>query len=80
MSNEELIESISTLIDIQCAKQKTNKSNLSLKMNRNPRYLSNMFNKNKNSIDVLVLCEIAKQLECEPSELIPNLDSLKSLN
>ena len=79
MEKKALVDAISTLIDIECLRKKTNKSKLSLQLGKNSRYLKNMFNKNE-SIDISVICEISILLECEPNKLIPNLDFLKTLN
>ncbi len=79
MDKKALLDAVSTLVEIECVRKKTNKSQLSIKLGRNRNYLNNMFNKNE-SIDISVICEIATCLECEPNKLIPNLDFLKTLN
>jgi hypothetical protein len=79
MEKKIILDEISTLIDIECARNKTNKSKLSKELGKNDRYLNNMFNKN-DSFDISIICEIAVLLDCEPSILIPNLDFLKSLD
>lgn len=78
MERKALVDAISTLIDIECLRKKTNKSKLSIQLGKNRNYLNNMFNKNE-SIDISVICEIAIFLECEPIKLIPNLDFIKTL-
>ena len=55
MGKKALVDAISTLIDIECLRKKTNKSKLSLQLGKNSRYLNNMFNKNE-SIDISVIC------------------------
>jgi len=79
MNKKDIVEAISLLVEIECTKKKTNKTQLSLKLGKNSRYLHNMFNKN-DSIGMTIICEIALLLDCEPKALIPNLDFLKTLN
>jgi len=65
-------------IDIECIKKKTTISEISKKMGKNERYISNKFNQN-NTISIDFLYQVAKELECDVSILLPSSDQVNSL-
>jgi transcriptional regulator with XRE-family HTH domain len=73
-----LLELIKQHIDIECIKKKTTISEISKKMGKNERYISNKFNQN-NTISIDFLYQVAKELECDVSILLPSSDQVNSL-
>lgn len=65
-----LIEQIKILVENEANKKGKSLNAVSIDLGMNSRYLSNIFNKNKD-IKVQILYDISTVLECEVSTLLP---------
>lgn len=72
INNDELLQQIKELIEKKCMEEKIPLTELSLKLGKNKRFISNKFSKNS-TITINVLYEIANVLNCEPITFLPSI-------
>jgi transcriptional regulator with XRE-family HTH domain len=75
-TNDELLAEIKELLEKKCKESDISLTELSIKLGKNKRFISNKFSKNS-TITVNILFEVAAILNCEPSIFIPSIKKNK---